>query len=58
MRVKITWLPEMNSLGSELVTYVVTCEADCRDATARSVYQMVCMLGDIVTCGKCVGEPA
>ena len=55
MDVRITWLPEGDE---DIETYLATCEEDCRDATARSVYQMVCMLGDIVTCGKCIGEPA
>ncbi len=36
--------------------YLANCPDDCRGTTDRQVYEMVVMLGTVVTCGKVIGE--
>jgi hypothetical protein len=50
MRVKIH---DLNTWQS----YMAEREADCKDATDRSVFREVRRLGDVVTMGKVIGEP-
>lgn len=38
-------------------SYIATKEADCKDATDRSIYQEVVRFNDVITMGKFIGEP-
>ena len=50
MKVKIS---DLNNWSE----YVASCEADCKDSTDRSVYQLVVEFMDVITMGKVIGEP-
>ena len=57
MTIRITDLNNINPNTGEPVSYLAYSEDDCADAVGRSVYQMACLLGDVVCTGKIIGEP-
>jgi hypothetical protein len=57
MTVRITNLNSRNPNTGKPASYVAHSEADCRGNTDRSVYQMACIIGDVVRAGMVIGEP-
>lgn len=57
MKVEINVLAPVNS-NEENQVYVVSSRDECRDATDRSVFDLVVETGDVITMGCVIGRPA